>query len=129
MTVIQTDILGKVVVARAPPWSRKGTVIKNYPSSAQNPSDLQLRARVAFARAAHAAFGTKGKINGMPAVCQAIKANYSSPGTYAQAQQRAESKRQIAHQAAAANIQAMEARAGAMGQGMEITPAGGSYPF
>ena len=143
MVVLRDGLGTKLVAGRGPPWSGKPMVLRNYPSSAKNPSPRQMQVRIALARAANQNFGAKGLINGMPAICTAVKASLNYPaGLKQQTLAQAEQNRQTRHQAAPASIAAMESKLAAMGMGQLAamgmgqvsTPAipmraGGSFPF
>lgn len=69
--------IGRVHLAWAPPWSSRPIIFKQgapWTGNVKALSAPQLKACVALAEAAYAAYGTRGKINGMPAVAVKVQA-------------------------------------------------------
>jgi hypothetical protein len=104
-----------LIVASAPPWSRKAIVFKKAPSWAGNPANLsnpQKKACVALGEAAMAAYGTKGKTPykgvSMPAV--AVKVAVAVPkGEGVHGGKSKETRRTERHDAARASLDALRA--------------------
>lgn len=104
-----------LIVAHAPPWSRKDIILKRPPSWAGNPANLsnpQKKACVALGEAAMAAYGTKGKTPykgvSMPSV--AVKVAVAVPkGEGVHGGKSKETRRTERHDAARASLDSLRA--------------------
>lgn len=104
-----------LIIAHAPPWSRKDLVFKRPPSWAGNPSALsnpQKKACVALGEAAMAAYGTVGKTPykgvSMPAV--AVKVAIAVPkGEGVHGGKKESVRREERHTAARASLDSLRA--------------------
>jgi len=104
-----------LIVAKAPPWSRKKIILKSPPPWVGNRNALspaQVKACVALGEAAYAAYGTTGKIPykgvSMPAV--AVKVATAVPkGEGVHGGRTKEERRRLAHEGARASLDALKA--------------------
>ena len=103
-----------LIVAKAPPWSRKDYILKSPPAWAGNRAALsgpQLKACIALARAATGAYGTRGKTPykgvSMPSI--AVKVATTVPkGAGAHGGLSPAQRGERAHAAAGASIASLE---------------------
>jgi hypothetical protein len=112
MAVLKS-IFSPVVVRRAPHWSDRGIVIASGPFyTATSGSGPQIRARIALARAASAAYGQRGFVNGIPVVAARVAAATAGQNHGGASPDQ---RREAAHQMAAGNIARMERASGMRG--------------
>jgi hypothetical protein len=120
-------IFAPVIVRRAPHWSDKGVVIANGPFyGPYDGTGPQLRARAALSRAAQAAFGQTGFVNGIPIVAARVAeqtAGQSHGG------QDPNSRRQAAHAMAGRRLAVLERMAGGRGGATTSGGVGGASFF
>jgi hypothetical protein len=103
-------IFAPVIVRRAPHWSDKGIVIANGPFyGPYDGTPAQLRARAALSRAAQAAFGQTGFINGIPIVAARVAEQTAGQGHGGRDPNAA---RQAAHAMAGRRLAVLERLAG-----------------
>lgn len=97
----------KMVLSKAPSWSKEGYVIKRYPRRINTPN--QLKAQIALSEAAYNAYGSEGMVAGIPAVAAAVQSAVpKGVGVHG-----GKSRKQIAeenHAAARASIEALKSK-------------------
>jgi len=103
--------IGRVHLVWFPPWSKRPMGFKRGAPWTDNVKALsapQLKACVALAEAAYAAYGTRGKINGIPAVAIKVQAAVpAGPGVHGGVSPAERAR--ISHDATAKRISALRA--------------------